>query len=61
MLTQGNELNSGTRRSIMDTAGFNLVIIIAPRMEEIHRALKNGDSEAALRLFEKEIEYNISF
>lgn len=60
MLTQGNEMNSGTRRAIMDTAGFNLVIVIGPRMEEIHQALQNGDLKAALELFEKEVEYNIS-
>ncbi|MFZ3011841.1 MAG: hypothetical protein WA060_02500 [Minisyncoccia bacterium] len=60
MLTQGNEMNSGTRRTIMDTAGFNLTMVIGPRMEEIHRALKDGDSKMALELLEKEIEYSIS-
>jgi len=44
----------------MHTQKMEEGIVIGPRMEEIHQALQNGDLKAALELFEKEVEYNIS-
>lgn len=61
MLTQGNELGEGARRSIMDTVGFDLSFIAVPELESLCRAIDKGDVEEAKKIMGKQLNYRASF
>jgi hypothetical protein len=61
MLTQGNEMSDGARRSIMDTAGFDLSLIVGPELENLYRAIDKGDLEEAKKIMGKQLQYRASF
>jgi hypothetical protein len=61
MLTQGNELSEGARRSIMDSAGFSLSMVVEPHLEKLHTAILNGDITEAQKLLKMDLKYRPQF